>query len=77
MSDTIIRILRYGGLALVLVFLVPLFAVGPLGPYMGSPPPNVTAPTTDAPLGFYWTMELIGVALVIVGFLARLDGRRS
>ncbi len=75
MPRWLVLLLRWGGPALVVVFAIPLFVIGPMGPHMGTPGVNVVPETTDAPLLLYWIFVLIGAVAAFVGWLAA--GSRS
>ena len=73
MPRWLVNALKWGGPVVVIAFLVPLYVVGPMGPYVGNPPPNAPANIvvrTDQPLWLYWSFLLIGVVGTIVGHLA-------
>jgi len=63
-------LLRWGGPALVVAFAIPLFIIGPMGPYMGTPGGSQQpAATTDAPLLLYWIFVAIGIVAAFVGWM--------
>mgnify|MGYP001174936503 CR=1 FL=1 len=67
-------LLRWGGPALAVIFAIPLFVIGPMGPHLGTPGVDVVPETTDAPLLLYWIFVMIGVVAGFVGWL--ISGRR-
>ena len=73
MSKVLVNALKWGGPIVVVVFMVVLYYVGPMGPYVGNPPPNAPKDIvlhTNHPLWLYWILMIGGVVAAIVGNLS-------
>jgi hypothetical protein len=70
MPAWLIQVLRWGGLALAIVFAIALVVTQVLAPT----PETGTAPTTPppeasaAPVTLYWVLLVVGVIAAVVGF---------
>ncbi len=64
MPNWLTQVLKWGGIALAIVFLIAVYTV---------PSPTAEAGST-APVTFYWIMVAIGVVAAIIGLTV---GRRS
>ncbi len=70
MPGWLVPVLKWGGLAVAIVFAIALIYVQQLTPEGGE-----AAAGTSAPLTLYWVLLVVGVVATIIGFV--MDRRKG
>ncbi len=70
MPGWLVPVLKWGGLAVAIVFAIALIYVQQLAPESGE-----AAAETAAPVALYWVLLVVGVVATIIGFV--MDRRKG